>query len=219
MLRVSAGQALGPDPTPVPASEWARRLELEGADGILLQETAPASPGSRAPWLRELAGVLSIPFALEAPFQDRAELEEALEAGVDKVVLAASVALEDAWLAAAVARFGRVHVAVAVNARLAAGPRGQAGPEGRDALAWMTELEQRGCGEILLGAEPEGAACAALVQGAAQLSLTLLFRAGDQARAAEALLHGADGVACPDLDRSPRQWKQALAVHGLTFRD
>jgi imidazole glycerol phosphate synthase subunit HisF len=213
VLQLHAGLAAGPDPAVGPA-EWARRLELEGADGILFQEAEPALPGARAAWLREVAGVLSIPFALEAPFQAWAELEEAMAAGVDQLVLAAPQAAEDPWLAAAVRRFGRVHVAVAVNAERTAGWRA----EGRDALDWMAELERRGCGEILLRAEPEGAASAALVQGAAQLALSVLFRTGLEALAADALLSGADGIACLPA-RSPKQWKQALAVHGLAFRD
>jgi hypothetical protein len=84
----------------------------------------------------------------------------------------------------------------------------------------MAGLEQAGCGEILLRATPGGPDSAALIQEAARLSLTVLVLCpASDALAAEALLHGAEGLAVADPARSPRQWKQALAVHGLTFRD
>ena len=118
VLQVRDGQVASAE-GPVPASTWARRLELEGADGILFRVGA----GSGAQWIREVAGTLSIPFTLEAPLRDWAELEEILEAGADKVVLSASVAAEDPLLAAVVGAFGRSHVAVAVNACLAADGR------------------------------------------------------------------------------------------------
>jgi cyclase len=218
VLQVRDGQVASAE-GPVPASTWARRLELEGADGILFRVGA----GSGAQWIREVAGTLSIPFTLEAPLRDWAELEEILEAGADKVVLSASVAAEDPLLAAVVGAFGRSHVAVAVNACLAADGRWLVdpadGPEGREALAWMAELEQRGAGEILLSTAPEQVSSAVLCQAAARLALSVLWLCpGAEALAAEALLHGADGLACLDLGRSPKQWKHILGVHGLPFR-
>jgi len=208
VLRVIAGQA---------PSDGACRLELEGADGILFQDAGPAS--LRAEWIRAVAGSLSIPFVVEAPFQGFAELEEVLEAGADKVILPAGPSLE-AQLAAAVRAFGRSRVGVAVNAVLSVDGHWLADPEGLGALAWMAGLEQIGCGEILLRATPGGTDSAALIQKAAQLSLSVLVLCpGGDALAADALLHGADGLAVADPARSPRQWKQALAVRGLAFRD
>jgi len=219
VLQVRAGRVAGGHP-----ADWACRLELEGADGILFQEAE--GDAGRTGWIREVAGSLSVPFALEAPLRGRAELEEALEAGVDKLVLAALSASADPLLDGAVRAFGRSRISVAVHALLA--PESALSPwrvdltdpaEGRDALAWMRELEQRGAGEILLRAEPEGEA-AALLLGAARLALPVLFLcSGELAAMAEALLHGADGVAVPAAAGSPRQWKAALAVHGLVLRD
>jgi imidazole glycerol phosphate synthase subunit HisF len=160
-----------------------------------------------------VAGSLSIPFVVEAPFQGFAELEEVLEAGADKVILPAGPSLE-AQLAAAVRAFGRSRVGVAVNAVLSVDGHWLADPVGLGAL------EQIGCGEILLRATPGGTDSAALIQEAAQLSLSVLVLCpGGDALAADALLHGADGLAVADPARSPRQWKQALAVRGLAFRD
>jgi imidazole glycerol phosphate synthase subunit HisF len=218
VLQVRAGRVAGGHP-----ADWAGRLELEGADGILFHETEGGA--DRAGWIRDVAASLSVPFVLEAPLLGRAELEEALEAGVDKVVLPARTAAPDPLLEGAVRAFGRSRIAVAVQARQggpAAAPwRVELAdqPEGCDALDWMRELEQRGAGEILLRAEPEAEA-GVLLQGAARLALPVLFLcSGEPAAMAEALLHGADGVAVPAAAGSPRQWKAALGTHGLTLRD
>lgn len=214
-LQVRAGRVSGGHP-----ADWACRLELDGADGILFQEMD--GDADRA-WLREVAGALSVPFALEAPIRGWAQLEEALEAGVDKLILPARTASADPLLEGAVRAYGRLRVAVAVHAALAADSRWRVSledePEGRDALDWMREQEQRGAGEILLRAEPEGQA-AALVQGVARLALPVLFLcSGEPAVVAEALLHGADGAAFPAAAGSPRQWKAILGAQGLAMRD
>jgi len=108
MLQVLAG-----DPGQEPA-RTACQLELEGADGILFQ----AGSATETDWIRAVAGSLSVPFALEAPFRSWAELEQALEAGADRVILAGPAAM----LTAAAQAFGRSRVAVAVDAIL--GPSG-----------------------------------------------------------------------------------------------
>jgi len=224
VLQIRAGQVLAAKDAVPPGAgrpaDWACRLEQEGADGILFQELPDGAGASRAGWIRAVAGALSIPFSLEAPFRDPADLEEAMAAGVDKVILAALAAAEDPILAATVQTFGRSHVAVAVDAFPADGAWRVALADGdRDALAWMAELELRGAGEILLRARPEAEAAAALVQSAARLALGVLFlSSGDRAPAAEALLHGADGVAYPAAAGTAGQWKFALGAHGLTFR-
>jgi cyclase len=216
-----------PDGTAGHPVELAVRLELEGADGILFRLGAPDQPGrnagARAPWLGEVAGAVNIPFALEAPFCSWAELEGALEAGADQVVLAAPSAAPDPQLTAAVRHFGRNRVAVAVQAGWAGGQwRVAMAGEGPDwaVLDWLAELEQRGAGAILLsGPEGEGMGVAELFQGAARLALPVLFRsAGGEGLVAEALLHGADGLAFPAPSRTPGDWKTALGVHGLPLR-
>jgi imidazole glycerol phosphate synthase subunit HisF len=211
VLQVRDGLVPVPGSGPGHPAEWACRLALEGADGIIFREAAgEGRPGRelRAAWLREVAGSLFIPIALEAPFTSLAELEEALEAGADKVVLDAATAATPI-LAAAAQRFGRSHVSVAVDAV----PEAAA-----DALARMAELEQLGAGEILLQVTPEAAA-GALIQKAARLAISVLFRsAGDPALAAEALLHGAEGLAFPAMLRTSADQKSLLTLRGLTLR-
>lgn len=214
VVRVQGGRVAGGafEGRPV---DWACRLELEGADGILFQ----SDTASELDWIRTAAGSLSVPLSLEAPFNSWAELEAALEAGADRIILAPPAAM----LNAAAQTFGRCHVAVAVEAVLIeSGWRVQLPfePGWRDAMDWMRELEQRGAGEILLRTNPEGEAGAVLFQEAAGMALAVLcLSSGDENQAAEALLHGADGVAFPAGAWTPRQWKTALGAQGLAVRD
>jgi imidazole glycerol phosphate synthase subunit HisF len=188
-------------------AESAGRLAQAGADGILFREGEAGARATRWDWVRAVAGTLFIPFALEVPLARMLDLEALLEAGADKVVLdAAGTAL----LEAAAARFGRAHVAVALEAAPEADPG--------TLVAHMAELAQRGAGEILLRADGV-AALGPLFQRAAQLQLAVVFRSdGDPLRVAEALLHGADGAAYPAGLRSAAEWKTLLAGQGLTLR-
>ena len=199
--RVAGGVAADP-------AESAGRLALAGADGILFREVTAGGQAERLAWVRAVAGTLFIPFALELPVVRMADLEALLEAGADKVVLGAGGAT---LLEAAAARFGRAHVAVALEA--------SPGPVDTGSLvARMTELAQMGAGEVLLRAD-RVAALGALFQRAAQLPLAVVFRSdGDPLRVAEALLHGADGVTFPAALRPASEWKTLLAAQGLTLR-
>jgi len=228
VLELSGGQVLAGRGPRHPA-EWAGRLALEGADGIIFREIpGRGQPGrwTRAEWIRDVAGSLFLSFALEASFGRLRDLEEALEAGADRVILDAGAA-SSPILAAAFARFGRQRLAVAVDAFLAPSPLeapsswrvALPGPSPeRDALAWMAELEQAGAGEILLSAAPESEA-AGLFQDSARLGLSIVCRSGgDPALAADALLHGADAVAFPAGPRTSQHWKSLLADRGLPLR-
>ncbi len=213
---VAAGGPAGNRGLGLPA-DWARRLELEGADGILFQDLDrpdPAGGQGRAGWLREVASALFIPFALEAGFGGWEDLAAALAAGVDRVFLPVG---SDALLAAAASRFGRTRVGVAATLQPGQDPWRLA--QGPDALAWMADMEQLGAGEVLLRTGEAGAFPAALCQGAAQLALaTLVECPGDPAQAAELLLQGADAVAFPAQAIGVPALKAALAGHGLTLR-
>ncbi len=226
-LTLSCGRVAvpdGADPSrlldPARPAPWAWVLEREGADGVLFRERSPGEPGARCAWIRAVAAALGVPMALEARFQGWADLAAMLEAGADRVFLAPSGALEDPLLVPAVRAFGRDRVGAALDVRLEGEGRWRVG-EGsaaRDALEWMDELEQRGAGALLVRVEPEGAA-PPLFQAAARLSLTVLFQtAAAPALAAEALLHGADGVVYPAQACPAHQGKAALASHGLPVR-
>ncbi|BDU71736.1 HisA/HisF-related TIM barrel protein [Mesoterricola silvestris] len=173
-------------------ADWARRLELEGADGILFVERGRRL---RRGWMLDVARTLFIPFALEASFADAGEIREALEDGADRVVLGDLEALE-------AARFGRARV----TALLKAG--------GSTTLEDLRTLD--GAGEILL--DGEGPGMAGLCAGAAHLPTPILLRCADPARAAEALASGADGIAYPAGLMPPGAFKDLLGTAGIPLR-
>lgn len=202
-------------------ADWAARMEMGGADSLLFRERRQPgqAPQVRAGWLQAVAAALFIPFALEAPFGGLEELEAALAAGADRVILPAAV--EPALLAAAAGRFGRSRVGVALTLR----PAGQgwrverARPgDGPEALSWMAERAELGAGEILLRLAAPGPV-ADLLQGAAQLPLAILVEtAWAPGQVAELLHQGADGVAFPASVATPAGFKAALGGFGLTLR-
>jgi len=225
VLQILGGQVVEPAGAAGPRglghpAEWARRLELEGADGVLFQELdGPGRPSgpARAGWVREVAGALFIPFALEPGPIGWEDLEAVLAAGADRVFLPGGAAAE-ALVAAAAARFGRSRVGVAATLRQA-GDRWRVA-QGPDAMAWMAEMEQLGAGEILLRTGIPGAFPVPVCRGAAQLALALLVEgSGDPAQAAELLLEGADALAFPAREAGLAALKSALGGHGLTLRN
>jgi len=172
------------------ASTWARRLEMEGADEILFTERGKGRR-LRQGWMAEVARALFIPFALEAPFADEAEVAEALADGADKVVVPTL-----ALARACVGRFGRTRVSVA--------------------LEGMADLDRAEAGEILLNAGGED--LAELCARAAHLPLPVILRCADPAQAVEALAHGADGIAFPAALRTASDFKALLGPAGVPLR-
>ena len=198
----------------------ASRLELAGADELLFQEGPGAGPG-RCAWIAAVAGNLFIPFALEADFGNLLEVEQALEAGADKLVLGADPASLE-LLTRAAGRFGRTRLGVAVTLFRNADRQWRVAdptqPAGRDDLAWLVELGQRGAGELHLRVDPAGLGAGTLFQLAAQLANPVLCRCADAGEAAqEALLHGADGLVLAEAAFSA-ETKAALGGLGLVLR-
>jgi len=181
-------------------ADWARRLELEGADGLLFVELGRGRR-LRQTWMLDVARSLFLPFALEAPFQDPAELQEALEDGADRVVLPARDL--DALDAA---RFGRARITASLEAAWSGG--------------WDAVLEDLrdlgGAGEILLKAGDRH--LADLCARAAHLPTPILLVCSDPALALEALAHGADGIAYPAALMTAGAFKDALEPAGIALR-
>jgi imidazole glycerol phosphate synthase subunit HisF len=197
VLHLNAGRIVDPV-TGVdlgPPSQWARRLEMEGADELLF-----VAPCLELDWVQEVAGVLFIPFALEAPFKDAAEAAAALAAGADKVVVG-SLSFDAHHL-------GRARVAASLEVD---------GSDGWSrSLAHLEELGEAGAGEILLTATAGNLAelCCAL----AQLPTTVILRCSDPADAVVALAHGADGLAFPAGLRRTSEYKDLLGAAGVALR-
>jgi imidazole glycerol phosphate synthase subunit HisF len=191
--------------------EAAVRLELEGADGVFIQDR---TAGPRGRWLESLSSRLFIPLYVEAPFKDLDEVAGALESGADKVVVGGFPAAQR-LLEGAADRFGRSRLVTAVTAfRIPEGAwRADLGSEDRDLYEWMADLGQMGAGEMLVQTpgNAEG-----LFQGCARLTMPVLARC-NALQAAHILLDGAEGAVYP-LPGSPMELKAALAPLGLPLR-
>lgn len=178
-----------------PPSPWARRLEMEGADELLF-----VARDLELDWVQEVAGVLFIPFALEAPFKDALEAAAALAAGADKVVVG-SLTFDAHSL-------GRGRVAASLEADGSGG--------WSRSLTHMAELGQAGAGEILLTAT--GGNLAELCCALAKLPTTVILRCPEPADAVLALAHGADGIAFPAGLRRTSDYKDLLGAAGVALR-
>ena len=141
--------------------ELAQRYRDQDADELVFYDIT-ASPQGRSvdrSWIARVAEVLDIPFCVAGGIRSVAEAEAVLNAGAEKVSVN-SPALSDPGLIDQLAsRFGSQCVVVGIDS--------QTTPEGwsvhqftgdpdrsrdtrRDTLQWVSEVQQRGAGEIVL---------------------------------------------------------------------
>jgi len=141
--------------------ELACRYRDEGADELVFYDIT-ASPERRSVdrgWVRRVARVLDIPFCVAGGIRSVADAEEVLNAGAEKVSIN-SPALADPELIGALSnRFGSQCVVVGIDSQLTrdgyrayqlTGDPDRTCESGRDVLAWVREVQERGAGEIVL---------------------------------------------------------------------
>jgi len=141
--------------------ELAQRYRVQDADELVFYDIT-ASPQGRSvdrSWIARVAEVLDIPFCVAGGIRSVTEAEAVLNAGAEKVSVN-SPALSDPGLIDQLAsRFGSQCVVVGIDS--------QTTPEGwsvhqftgdpdrsrdtrRETLQWVSEVQQRGAGEIVL---------------------------------------------------------------------
>ncbi|MFZ9304334.1 MAG: imidazole glycerol phosphate synthase subunit HisF [Gammaproteobacteria bacterium] len=141
--------------------ELAARYRDEGADELVFYDIT-ASPEGRSvdrTWVARVARVLDIPFCVAGGIRSVADAEAILNAGAEKISVN-SPALENPSLIDALAhRFGSQCVVVGIDSETAVegyrvhqytGDPNRARDAGRSTLAWLTEAQDRGAGEIVL---------------------------------------------------------------------
>ena len=170
-------------------SRWARRMELEGADELLF--LCPDGPDALG-WITAVARSLFIPFAVDTPADPRIPLD----LGADRVILSG------ARLRSLGASLGRSRVLGVLDLALS--------------RVAVERAIGDGAGELLLQAT--GQDVATVGERCARLSVPVLLRTTDPLGAAQALVHGADGLAYPSAKGSPRALKACLSGAGLVFR-
>jgi cyclase len=141
--------------------ELAARYRDEGADELVLYDIT-ASPQSRSVdrnWVRRVARVLDIPFCVAGGIRSVRDAEEILNAGADKVSLNSPALADPGLIDAMSARFGSQCVVIGIDSQITgrgyrayqhSGDPQRAQDAGRDVLAWVREVQERGAGEIVL---------------------------------------------------------------------
>ncbi len=141
--------------------ELAQRYRDQDADELVFYDIT-ASPQGRSVdrgWIARVAEVLDIPFCVAGGIRSVAEAETVLNAGAEKVSVNSPALSDPALIDQLASRFGSQCVVVGIDS--------QTTPEGwsvhqftgdpdrsrdtrRDTLQWVSEVQQRGAGEIVL---------------------------------------------------------------------
>jgi imidazole glycerol-phosphate synthase subunit HisF len=141
--------------------ELAVRYRDEGADELVFYDIT-ASPERRSverDWVRRVARVLDIPFCVAGGIRSVADAEAVLNAGAEKVSINSPALADPALIEALAGRFGSQCVVIGIDSELTSegyrayrltGDPARSRDSGRDVLAWVREVQERGAGEIVL---------------------------------------------------------------------
>lgn len=141
--------------------EQAMRYRDEGADELVFYDITASAEGRTLSrdWVRKVAAVIDIPFAVAGGLRSRKDAAACLEAGADKVSVN-SPALERPELIGELAReFGSQCVVLGVDTfdegrdyfvKQYTGSLERTSDTGRRTLDWVQEAVDRGAGEVVL---------------------------------------------------------------------
>jgi imidazole glycerol-phosphate synthase subunit HisF len=142
--------------------EHALRYRDEGADELVFYDITASAEGRSldTAWVRRIAEVIDIPFAVAGGIRSRDEAAACLEAGADKVSINTAAVFNRQFVKEASEKFGAQCIVVAIDAKKvsAAGEpdrweiftHGGRKPTGIDAVEYAREVVALGAGEILL---------------------------------------------------------------------
>ena len=141
--------------------ELAARYDAEGADEVVFLDITASSDArhTMVDVARRTAETVFIPFTVGGGVRTLDDARALLRAGADKVGVNTAAVARPELVTELAGEFGAQCVVVAVDARRRAAAdgggfevytHGGRTPTGRDAVAWVTECETRGAGEILL---------------------------------------------------------------------
>jgi len=139
--------------------ENAAFYQKEGADELAMLDIAATLENrkTRLDWVRQVAGVITIPLTVGGGVNSLEDIELTLKAGAHRVSMNSAAVANPDLVRQAAQRFGSDRIVVAVDARRnAAMPSGfelvvsgGTKPVGKDAIAWAAECETLGAGIIL----------------------------------------------------------------------
>jgi cyclase len=139
----------------------AERYRNEGADEVVFYDIT-ASPEGRSvdrAWVRRVAQVLDIPFCVAGGIRSVEDAEAILNEGAEKVSINTPAISNPGLIDELASRFGSQCVVIGIDsANVGDGYRvfqftgdpNRSRNSGRDTLAWVKEVQERGAGEIVL---------------------------------------------------------------------
>ena len=141
--------------------ELATRYRDEGADELVFYDIT-ASPEQRSvdrSWISRIAAVLDIPFCVAGGIRSVADAEAVLNAGAEKISVNSPALAEPALIDRLAHRFGSQCVVVGVDSQTVGddylvfqytGDPERSRSTARRTLDWVSEVQDRGAGEIVL---------------------------------------------------------------------
>jgi imidazole glycerol-phosphate synthase subunit HisF len=139
----------------------AERYRNEGADELVFYDIT-ASPEGRSvdrAWVRRVAQVLDIPFCVAGGIRSVEDAEAILNEGAEKVSINTPAIANPGLIEELAVRFGSQCVVIGIDSATVAGgykvfqftgDPNRSRNSGRDTLAWVREVQDRGAGEIVL---------------------------------------------------------------------
>lgn len=141
--------------------ELAERYCNEGADELVFYDIT-ASPDDRSidrSWVTRVARVLDIPFCVAGGIRSVAEAEDVLNKGADKISINSPALANPGLITDLAKRFGSQCVVIGIDSREErgnyfvyqyTGDPDKTKAAQRTTTEWVTEVQQRGAGEIVL---------------------------------------------------------------------
>jgi len=136
----------------------------QGADELVFLDIMASAENrkTRLEWVKKVAEVVTIPFAVGGGVRNIQDMKELFDLGVDKVSINTAAFQNPELIREAANKFGKKRVVVAIDGRknppdsdlprlevlIRSGGGGQA--TGMDIVDWATRVEKLGAGEILL---------------------------------------------------------------------
>ena len=139
----------------------AERYRDEGADEVVFYDIT-ASPEGRSvdrEWVRRVAQVLDIPFCVAGGIRSVEDAEAVLNAGAEKISINSPAISNPGLIEELASRFGSQCVVIGIDSANVkdgykvfqyTGDPNRSSNTGRDTLAWVKEVQERGAGEIVL---------------------------------------------------------------------
>ena len=139
----------------------AERYRNESADEVVFYDIT-ASPEGRSVdrnWVRRVAEVLDIPFCVAGGIRSVEDAEAVLNAGAEKISINSPALTNPSLIEELASRFGSQCVVIGIDSANVkdgyrvfqfTGDPNRSRNSGRDTLAWVKEVQDRGAGEIVL---------------------------------------------------------------------